>query len=579
MIIGRRGFVKLGAAAVVAASRSVRALGNNADIFTDRAREAGLDFVHFNGMSGEHYYPEVVGSGVALFDYDNDGDLDILFVQGCMLSPDKTLSQATFPPQSPLRAQLYRNDSIRHADGSCTLKFTNVTEESGIDAHGYGMGVAAADFNNDGHVDLYITNLGHNQLWRNNGDGTFTDVTQQSGTGVSGWSTSAAFVDYDRDGWLDLFVCNYLDFSSSNPRRCLSPAGAVEYCGPQAFDPLPNRLFRNRRDGTFEDVTARSGIGSEYYGAMGVVCADFNHDGWMDIFVANDGRPNLLWVNQQDGTFKNDAMLAGCALDINGAPQSGMGVDAGDLSGRGLEDLAVTNLTGEYTDIYLNNGSGWFEDRSYQTGVAQFTRPYTGFGLGMFDYDNDGRLDLMIANGAVKTIQSQVLRGDRYPLRQRNQLLRSLGSGAFEDVSDRAGPVFSQPDVSRGIAIGDLNNDGALDAVIVTSSGPARLLINNVGTLKPWIGLRMVDEKGKRDVIGTRVAVFRKNAPVLWRRVHSDGSFCSSSDPRLVVGLGDFPEITKIRACWVSGRVEEWSPPPLRQYTTFREGSGKLVQS
>lgn len=580
MNLGRRELVKLLAAAVIpGTARPLSAFDNSPDIFTDRASEAGLDFVHFNGMSGAHYYPEVVGSGVALFDYDNDGDLDILLVQGCMIGLDKKLSQSIFPPRSPLRAQLYRNDSIRHPDGTCTLKFTNVTQESGIDACGYGMGVAAADFNNDGNIDIYITNLGRNQMWRNNGDGTFTDVTHESGTGVSGWSCSAAFVDYDRDGWLDLFVCNYLDFSFANPRRCLSPAGGVEYCGPLAFNPLPNRLFRNRRDGTFEDVSVQSGIASEYYGAMGVVCADFNNDGWIDIFVANDGRPNLLWINQHDGTFKNEAMIAGCALDINGAPQSGMGTDAGDLFGRGLEDLVVTNLTGEYADIYANNGSGWFEDRSTQSGVAQLTRPYTGFGLGMFDFDNDGRLDLMIANGSVKSIEAQTRRGNPYPLRQQNLLLRNLGTGAFEDVTNRAGSAFRLPGISRGIAFGDLDNNGAMDAVVVTNSGPARLLINNVGHKKPWIGLRMIGDKRRRDMLGTRVAVYRKNAPVLWRRVHSDGSFCSSSDPRLLIGLGDSADLTKIRAYWVSGRTEEWSPPPLRQYTTFREGTGTVVPS
>jgi len=267
--ISRRDFVKLGAAATLA-RQTKRLLGvasSNSEIFSDRAREAGIDFVHFNGMSGEHFYPEIVGSGVALFDYDNDGDLDIFLVQGCMLGPEKKLSQALFPPHTPLRGRLFRNDSIRHADGTCTLRFTDVTEQCGIDARGYGMGVTAADFNNDGWVDLYITNFGHNQLWRNNGDGTFADVTRESGTDVPGWSCSAAFLDYDQDGWLDLFVGSYLDFRFANAKPCLSSTGAPDYCGPLSFDPLPNRLFRNRRDGTFEDVTAKALIGNESYGA------------------------------------------------------------------------------------------------------------------------------------------------------------------------------------------------------------------------------------------------------------------------------------------------------------------------
>jgi enediyne biosynthesis protein E4 len=578
--ISRRDFVKFGMMAALGGQvRAQPNVGPVNEIFTDRAKEAGLDFVHFNGMSGEHYYPEILGSGVALFDYDNDGDLDIFVVQGSMLGPDKKLSDALFAPQLPLRGRLFRNDSVRHADGTCTLKFTDVTEQSGIDAHGYGMGVTAADFNNDGWVDLYITNFGHNQMWRNNGDGTFTDVTRESGTDVPGWSCSAAFVDYDHDGWLDLFVGNYVDFRFENKKQCLSSTGAPDYCGPLSFEPLPNRLFRNRRDGTFEDVTVHSQIGSESHGALGVVCADFDGDGWIDIYVTNDQRPNQLWINQRDGTFKNNALLAGCALNRNGAPQSSMGVDAGDLMGHGFEDLAVTNLTGEYADVYSNNGKGWFDDTSYESGVALATRRYTGFGMGMLDYDNDGLLDLFIVNGAVKSIEEQVRQRNRYPLGQPNLLLRNIGNGRFEDVSLQAGATFSQPMVGRGVAFGDIDNDGDVDVVVVNNSGPARLLINHVGQRKPWIGLRMVGEKFHRDMLGTRVAVFRRNAPTLWRRVHSDGSYCSSNDPRVLFGLGDAPEVTKIRAYWVSGRIEEWSSMPLRQYTTLREGSGTLVKN
>lgn len=576
--LNRREFVKFGVAATLGSQvRRPSSAGTPVEIFTDRAKDAGIDFVHFNGMSGARYYLEIVGSGVALFDYDNDGDLDVFLVQGSMLGPEKKLSDALFPPQLPLRGRLYRNDSIRHADGTCTLKFTDVTEQSGIDARGYGMGVAAGDFNNDGWTDLYITYFGHNQLWRNNSNGTFTDVTRESGTDVPGWSTSASFVDFDLDGWLDLFVCNYLDFRFANPKTCQAATGAVEYCGPLSFEPLPNRLFRNRRDGTFEDVTARSQIGSEWYGALGVICADFNGDGWPDIYVANDGRPNLLWVNQHDGTFKNEAMLAGCALDRNGAPQSGMGVAAGDLLGRGFEDLVVTNLTGEYTDIYLNNGKGWFEDFSYESGVAAATRRYTGFGMGLLDYDNDGRLDLFIANGAVKSIEEQVRQAVRYPLGEPSLLLQNIRGGHFEDVSREAGATFSLLEVGRGAAFGDIDNDGGTDIVVVNNSGPARLLINNVGHRKPWIGFRMVGDKYHRDMLGTRVAVFRRNGPTLWRRVHTDGSYCSASDPRVLFGLGDAPEVTRVRGYWISGRVEEWTGLPIGKYTTLREGSGKPV--
>ena len=572
--INRRDFVKAGiTAAILSSARSGFSLSAD-EIFTDRTKESGIDFVHFNGMTGAYYYPEVMGAGVALFDYDNDGDLDIFLVQGSLLGPNQDSSKAIYQTQLPLRGRLYRNDSVRHADGSTTLKFVDVTEESGIKAVGYGMGVTASDFNNDGWVDLYLTNFGHNQMWRNNGDGTFTDVTTESGTDVFGWSTSAAFVDYDRDGWLDLFVCNYVDFRFTDPKTCLAPSGAKDYCSPLAFKSLPNHLFRNRRDGTFEDVSIRSGIGSELYGALGVVCADFNGDGWPDIFVSNDMRPNQLWMNQRDGTFKDEALVAGCALNRDGGPQSSMGVDAGDMFGRGNEDLVVTNLTGQYAYLFANNGKGWFEDRSYESNIAQLTRRYTGFGVRMLDYDNDGWLDLLMVNGGVTLIEEQARKGSPYPFAQSNLLFHNNGKAQFENVTSRAGEAFSLMEVGRGAAFGDIDNDGDIDVVLVNNSGPARLLINNVGHRKPWIGFRMIGDKYQRDMLGTRVAVFRRNAPTLWRRVHSDGSYCSCNDPRVLFGLGDAQEITKVQAHWISGRVEEWTGLPLGKYTTLREGSG-----
>ncbi len=511
----RRDFVKLGAAAAL--SRGIAFASPPApaeEIFSDRTKEAGIDFVHFNGMAGFHFYPEIMGSGVALFDYDNDGDLDIFLVQGAMLGPVDA-SKTLYPPQLPLRGRLYRNDSVRNADGTCTLKFVDVTEESGMRAEGYGMGVTAADFNNDGLVDLYITNFGHSQMWLNNGNGTFTDVTAESGTGVSGWSICAAFVDYDRDGWLDLFVANYLDFRFTNLTRCSSPSGALDYCSPLEYKPISNRLFRNRRDGTVEDVTTRSGIGSEFNGAMGVVCADFNGDGWPDIFVSNDSRPNELWINQHDGTFKNDALIAGCALDLDGHPQSGMGVDAGDLLGHGVEDLVMATMAGQHADVFSSDGKGMFDEVSFQNGIALATRRHTGLSIGMLDYDNDGWLDLFIANGGVTMMEEQARKGSVYPYAQSNLLLHNNGKGRFDDVSDRAGSAFSRWEVGRGVAFGDIDNDGGIDIVVVNNSGPARLLMNNVGHRKPWIGFRVVGDKFHRDMLGTRVAVFQRSAPTL----------------------------------------------------------------
>jgi enediyne biosynthesis protein E4 len=557
-----------------------RAVPSGTNVFVDRAEDVGINFVHFNGMSGEHYYVEMVGSGAAMFDYDNDGDLDIYIVQGSMLGPGKTQADALFPARDgvPPKGRLFRNDLVVHADGSRTLKFTDVTDQSGIDAHGYGMGVATGDFNNDGWIDLYLTNFGSNQMWRNNGNGTFTDVTEKTGTDDPRWSVSAAFLDFDRDGWLDLYVGNYVNFSFTNRKRCFAYSSAEDYCGPLSFDPVPERLFHNRGDGTFEDVSAKSHIALEADGALGVVCADFNGDGWIDIYVTNDGRPNHLWMNQHDGTFKNEALLAGCALNKDGIAESSMGVDAGDFDNDGDEDLFMTNLNGEKSTLMINNGKGWFEDRSFEVGIAIPSKPYTGFGTAFLDYDNDGWLDLLTVNGEVRTIEALARIGDRYPLSQRKQLFHNLANGKFEEVAGKAGNAFTLSEVGRGAAFGDVDNDGDTDVLIVNNNGRARLLINEVGTENHWLGLRLVGTKGKRDMLGAKVAVFQESGPTLWRRVRTDGSYCSANDPRVLIGLGQSSKVKAIRAFWPSGQVEEWNGIPIDTYTTLREGTGKRVK-
>jgi hypothetical protein len=557
-----------------------RATPLDADIFVDRAEAAGINFVHFNGMSGEHYYVEMVGSGAAMFDYDNDTDPDIYIVQGSMLGPGKTLADALFPPSDgiPPKGRLFRNDLVIHADGSRTLKFIDVTAQSRIDARGYGMGVAMGDFNNDGWTDLYLTNFGSNQMWRNNGDGTFTDVTEKTGTDDPRWSVSAAFVDFDRDGWLDLYVGNYVNFSFTNRKRCFAYSSAEDYCGPLSYDPVPERLFHNRGDGTFEDVSAKSHIALEANGSLGVVCADFNGDGWTDIYVANDGRSNHLWINQHDGSFRNEALLAGCALNKDGIAESSMGVDAGDFDNDGDEDLFMTNLSSEKSTLMANNGKGWFEDRSFEVGVAVPSKPYTGFGTSFIDYDNDGWLDLLTVNGEVRTIEALERIGDPYPLSQRKQLFHNLANGKFEEVAGKAGHAFSLSEVGRGAAFGDIDNDGDTDVLVVNNNGRARLLTNQVGTRNHWLGLRLVGTKEKRDMLGAKVAVFRDSGATLWRRVRTDGSYCSASDPRVLVGLGQSSKVRAIQAFWPSGRVEEWTGIPIDTYTTLREGTGKRVK-
>ena len=544
--------------------------------FVDRAHDVGIDFVHFNGMSGQFYFPESMAPGVGLLDYDNDGDLDVYLVQGTMLGAN-AISQATSPPRNSLRlkGRLLRNDLTIQADGTRAVRFIDVTERSGIDASGYGMGVAAGDFNNDGCVDLYLTNFGPNQMFRNRCDGTFTDVSKESGTDDPRFSVSASFVDYDRDGWLDLFVGNYLDYSIEGNQTCFLVSGERDYCPPTAYRAQPDRLYHNNRDGTFSDVTAKALVGGEYGPALGVTTADFNGDGWLDIYVANDNHDNLLWVNQRDGTFRNTALLSGAALTAEGKAEASMGVDAGDFDNDGDEDLFITELTGEGSNLYVNDGTAVFEDRSAHSGLGPRSLPYTGFGAAWFDFDNDGWLDVATMNGTIAAIEALRRANDPFPLRQRKQLFRNLANGQFEEVTDSAGAAFRLSDVGRGAAFGDIDNDGDMDVLVGNDAGPTRLLMNNVGSRKHWLGLRLVGERGKRDMYGARVGVFRGNGPTLWRRARADGSYGSANDPRVLVGLGDSPEAPRVRVVWPSGRVEEWTTAAIDRYTTLTEGSGR----
>jgi hypothetical protein len=549
------------------------------ELFSEEAEARGIDFVQFNGMSGEYYMIENLGGGGALFDYDNDGDLDVYLVQGTMLGP-KTLADALFPPQpgKPLTDRLYRNDLVMNADGTRTMRFVDVTEASGIRSAGYGMGVTVGDYDNDGWVDIYVNNYGKNELWRNNGNGTFSDVTDKAGVGEERLSVSSAFVDYDRDGYLDLFVSNYVDFTPENNRVCNAPDGSRDYCSPLIYHPVPDRLYHNRGDGTFEDVTDASGIARELGTGMGVVAVDFNGDGWPDIYVANDGMMNELWTNQKNGTFVNDALISGTAVNMEGAAEASMGVDAVDVDDDGDEDLFMTHLLGETNTIYINNGEGWFEDRTVSTGLAAPSKGYTSFGTAWLDVDNDGWLDLYIANGGVNNFLTLVLQRDPYPLHQTNQLFLNLGGGRFKEITGEAGKVFELSEVSRGVASGDLDNDGDTDLLVLNNNGRARLLINNQGNRQHWLGLRLVDKTG-RDALGARACVERPQRSPLWRRAHVDGSYASANDPRVLVGLGSSAALGTVRVYWPSGHVEEWSGLGADRYTTLHEGEGREVKS
>lgn len=545
-------------------------------IFVDVAGQTGLDCQHFNGMTGALLLPEITGAGGALFDYDGDGDLDVYCVQGALLGAGSQMDQAVFPwpgPRPP-KDRLYRNDLVISPDGSRQLRFTDVTDQSGIQAPGYGMGVATGDINNDGWPDLFVTNYGANQLFQNQGDGTFAEVSATAGIGQARvWSTSAAFFDYDRDGWLDLYVTNYVHSSPDKEPRCYAANSARDYCGPDAFTALPDQLFRNQGNGTFVEVSTSAGISQAFGAGLGVVTADFNADGWIDIYVANDGDPNQLWINQQDGTFKDEALWSGSAVNHQGQAQASMGVDAGDFDADGDEDLFMTHLMEETNTLYTNLGQGLFADQTIAVGLTNTSGRYTAFGTGWFDYDNDGWLDLMTSNGAVKTLQPLARQGDRYPLGQPNQLFRNLAGKQFTEVSDRAGAVFQTAAVSRGAAFGDIDNDGDTDVLILNNNGPAQLLLNQVGQDQHWLGLRLVGTSAQRDMLGARVEIVRPNAPSLWRRVRTDGSYCSANDPRVMVGLGKADKVSAVRVHWPAGQQETWTELVADRYTTLRQGT------
>ena len=538
-------------------------------IFKEVAQQVGLKFQHYNGMTGKFYLPEITGSGAALFDFDNDGDLDVFLVQGNTLEPGTEPAGTLYPWRGaePPRGKLFRNDVTK--DARRTLLFTDVTQQSGIVANGYGMGVATGDVNNDGLPDLYLSNLGSNQMYLNKGDGKFVDVTKESGTDDPRWSTSASFFDYDRDGWLDLMLVNYADFSVTNSPNCYAATTAPDYCTPRVFRAPGNRLFHNKGQGVFEEVTNSAGVDKEFGHGLGVVTADFNGDGWIDIYVANDGDHNQLWTNQRNGTFVNDALLAGAAVNRNGQTEAGMGVDAGDFDGNGTDDIFVTHLMDETNTLYVNLGESVFEDRTREAGLGMPGRRFTGFGTFFFDYDNDGWLDLFVANGAVQLLPDLVRKKDPFPLGQPDQLFRNTGKGGFVEVVDEAGPEFQLLEVGRGAAFGDVDNDGDTDVLVVNNNAPARLFINEVGNRNHWLGLRLVGKNG-RDMLGAQVEVVVAKNNVLRRRVRTDGSYLSANDPRVLVGLGAATRIQSVRVRWPDGTDEEFKDLPVDKYTTLK---------
>jgi len=541
-----------------------------APLFVDATDATGLKFVHVNGESGEYFMAEQMGAGVALFDYDNDDDLDVFLVQGGSFADQRA---ATPAPTS----RLFRND-MTAGPGKRTLRFTDVTATAGVGLRAYGMGATVGDYDDDGYLDLFVTAFGGDTLYHNNGNGTFTNVTEKAGVSDPLWSTSAAFVDYDRDGRLDLFVANYLDFSVASNKVCRDSLGARDYCSPRAYRAVPDRLYRNEGGGRFTDVTEKSGISKADGGGLGVTAGDYNGDGWPDLYVANDAMANQLWINRRDGTFVDEGLLSGAALNVAGNPEGSMGIASGDFDGDGDEDLFVTNIVGETYALYVNDGKANFEDARTRARLASPTAASTGFGTDWFDYDNDGRLDLFIANGAVNVIEAQ--RGQLRPFRMKNQLFHNAGDGRFTETTAAAGPAFARADIGRGAAFGDIDNDGDVDVVVTTNGGPAKLLLNQTvenGGKNHWIGISVRQPSTNRFGVGTWIGVERTGLPTLWRRARTDGSYLSASDARVHVGLGASPAISGVVIQWPDGQRERRtdvtagtrvtlrrSPPPPR---------------
>jgi len=518
-------------------------------------QETGLRFTHRSGASGKFYMPEIMGAGVALFDYDSDGDLDVFFVQ------------------SVGESRLFRNELVPGGK----LSFADVTAQSGITFRGYGMGAATGDYNNDGFEDLLITGYNSRALYRNNGNGTFTTVDIPRADGV--WSTSASFFDYDRDGRLDLIILSYVNFSEAANKACTAPTGEPDYCTPRAYSSVAARLYHNDGADRFTDVTEMSGVGRALGPGLGVAAADLNDDGWPDLFVANDTAQNHVWINQRNGTFKEAGLEAGAAYSEDGLAKAGMGVAVGDADGDGQEDLFVVNLMREGATLYRKEGVSppglpMFQDITRQSGLSTITFPYTGFGTGWFDFDNDGLLDLFIANGAVTLREEQ--RGQPEPFREKNLLIRNLGGGKFTNVTEQGGEVLQLAEITRGAAFGDIDNDGDIDVVISNNNGQGRLLLNDAARHAGWLELRLEGNGTvNRDALGARVTLYREGAPALVRRVHTDSSYCSASDRRVHFGLNGKTAIRAIEIAWPDGTREQWESPAANRIMKLVRGTGR----
>jgi hypothetical protein len=530
--------------------------------FEDITASAGIDFVHDAGVTSKYLIPEQMGSGCALLDFDNDGRLDLYLIQNA-------------GPSSASKNRLYQ----QLPDG----RFKDVSTDSGLDVAGFGMGVAVGDVNNDSLADVLLTEYGSARLFQNRGGGEFNEITQAAGLDNPRWATSASFFDYDRDGWLDLIIGNYLDFDPT--QQCINSQGAQDFCGPHGFPGLVTKLYRNLSGESaavrFADVTVPSGFTRVAGPALGVICADFNGDRWPDVFLADDGKPNRLFINKQDGTFTEQAALHGVAFNAMGETAGNMGVAVGDVNVDGLFDLFVTHLSEELHSLWLQGPRGAFQDRTAAMNLARPLWRGTGFGAVLADFDLDGDPDLAFVNGLVKRAREQapqpIARLNSFWLSyaQRNQLFANDGAGKFSEISLQNPALCGFAIVGRGLACGDINNDGRADLLVTGTGGPAQLLRNISTNAGHWLIIRAIDPAlGGRDAYGSEITLHTPSRQ-LWRLVQPGFSYLSSNDPRAHFGLGSESRIDSIHVVWPDGSEELFPPAPVDQILTVRKGTGK----
>jgi hypothetical protein len=543
----------------VRSSEARPATGNSAPDFEEvSASVSGINWTHVNGRSPMAHLPETVGAGCAFLDYDNDGWMDIYLVNSGPCD--------FYTPPQPLRNALYHNNH----DGT----FTDVTAKAGVGGNAYGMGIAVGDYDRDGLPDMYVTQYPHSILYHNNGDGTFTDVTAKAGVAAPGWATSAVWFDYDNDGRLDLFVCHFVDYSKDKLKFCGDKlTGERAYCIPTIYDPMPCWLFHNNGDGTFSDVSKQSGISQSLAKAWGVVAADINNDGMMDLYVTNDTVPNFLFANRGKGKLEEIGTLAGVGVNAFGKPRSGMGVDAADYDQDGWIDLFEANVDHEMFSLYHNEKNEAFGDVSLATGIGEATRMLSGWGLKFFDYDNDGNLDLLLCNGHPDDKVDNKIPGVTY--REPMLLFKNDGK-SFQNVSAKSGPIFSHPLAGRGLALGDFDNDGSIDVLITQNNSAPILLRNNAGRQNHWLGLKLIGSKANIDAIGAKVT-YRTGDVERHQFKVGGGSYLSSHDPRIVLGLGQRTKLDWLDVKWPqpSGKTERFTNLPIDRYITIVEGEGK----